>query len=779
MTRSILIAFLLIGIISVQYAQQSLKIGEWEEHLPKDRCSWVTQSEDQIFINTGNAVLVLSKEEVRNGDLMDPGFITKIDGLTESSIDILAYDKFNDQLIVVYSTSNIDIIKGDEIINLSFIKDNNNLVGSREVIEIHVVDESNCFMACAFGLINLNLQEYEVRYTTFTPTPVQTVTSDQDQIYMGLEDGIYAISKEDINPIDFGRWDFQGNSNGLPIFYNCTALTVFDGSVYALIDGSLYREQNMVFQEVPLNLSQGFQNFYLSAEGEHLIVGQKNSNNFTAEIKAIARDGQIKEGGANCAANVIYCIEAEDGKIWYADEFRGIRYTDGIDFGCNVLAFSGPRSPTSSQIEVVDDKVLFASGGATDNYAFTFNRDGIYILENNTWNNINESRYPIINQMDYLNFLSVAADPNEEKIWMASYYSGVVSYNLETEDLVFFDGSNTNQKIQGVTPGEDQGRVAYVIFDEEDNMWLSNFGAQNPIVVRDAAGFWHHFPVPTSNKNLAEIAVDNRGYIWFTLIGNNGGVIVYDKGESLPDPNDDRIRLFTSTNSSLPSPLINSIAVDLSGDVWVGTAEGPVVFECDPFDEQCDASIRKVVEDNIAALLLETEEVISIEVDGADQKWFGTKNGIFVQSSDATNKVAKYDIDNSPLFSNTILDMDYDPMEGRMYISTNNGIQSVRTESTGAKLTHDRKVFAFPNPVQPNYDGPIAIKGLGRNSNVKITDLSGKLVYETTALGGQAIWDGRDYNGRKAASGVYLVFSSSKVSFDRSDDFVTKIMLLD
>jgi hypothetical protein len=759
-------------------SQSDLRIGEWEEHLPKDRCIWVTQSENEVYINTGNAIINLNKEEVLNGDFIEPGFITKIDGLTESAIDKIAYDSFNDQLIVIYSTSNIDIIKGGEIINLSFIKDNNNLVGSREINEVHIVD-GTCYLACAFGLINVNLQDYEVRYTTFTPSPVQTVSSNENRLFIGLEDGIYAIAKNDINPIDFGRWVFQGENAGLPIFYDCTALSAFNGKIYAIIDGVVYEEQEMTFQEFVVDVTSGFENHYLSSEGDHLIVGQKNSSNFTAEIKAITREGQVIEGGAGCAANVISAIESSDGKIWYADEYRGIRYTDGIDFGCNTLTFSGPRALTASQIVVTEDRVLFASGGATDNYGFLSNRDGIYILENNNWTNINEREYPIINQNDFINFVSVAMDPNEEKVWMASYYSGLVSFHLETEELEFFDGSNTNQKIQGITPGEDKGRVAYVAFDEEDNLWLSNFGAQNPIVVRDAAGFWHHFPVPTSNKNLAEIAVDDRGYIWFTVIGNNGGVIVYDKGESLPDPNDDRIKLFTTANSSLPSPLINSIAVDLGGDVWVGTAEGPVVFECDPFDDQCDASIRKVVEDNIAALLLETEEVISIDVDGANQKWFGTKNGIFVQSADAQDKVAKYDEDNSPLFSNTILDLDYDPAEGRMYISTNNGIQSVRTESTGAKLKHDRTVFAFPNPVQPNYNGPIAIKGLGQNANVKITDLAGKLVYETTALGGQAIWDGRDYNGRKAASGVYLVFSSSKVSFDQSDDYVTKIMLLD
>jgi hypothetical protein len=114
-----------------------------------------------------------------------------------------------------------------------------------------------------------------------------------------------------------------------------------------------------------------------------------------------------------------------------------------------------------------------------------------------------------------------------------------------------------------------------------------------------------------------------------------------------------------------------------------------------------------------------------------------------------------------------------------MFIATNNGIISYRTETLGAKRTHANQVYSFPNPVRPDYEGPIAIKGLAQNANVKITDINGRLVYETDALGGQAIWDGRDYNGRKASTGVYLVFSATSDSFFDPDSFVTKIMLVE
>ena len=86
--------------------------------------------------------------------------------------------------------------------------------------------------------------------------------------------------------------------------------------------------------------------------------------------------------------------------------------------------------------------------------------------------------------------------------------------------------------------------------------------------------------------------------------------------------------------------------------------------------------------------------------------------------------------------------------------------------------------YAFPNPVQADYDGPIAIRGLARDANVKVTDVAGNLVYEGKSLGGQAVWDARDYLGRRVASGVYLIYATSQATFDAPDAIITKVIIL-
>ena len=188
---------------------------------------------------------------------------------------------------------------------------------------------------------------------------------------------------------------------------------------------------------------------------------------------------------------------------------------------------------------------------------------------------------------------------------------------------------------------------------------------------------------------------------------------------------------------------------------------------------------RKVLQDSIAAFLLADQDIRAIETDGANRKWFGTRNGIFVQSPDGTEQIHQFTVDNSPLFDNQIQALSFEPKSGIMYIGTNRGIISYRTASSGPSVFHRKsEVYVFPNPVRPDYHGPITVKGLVAEALVQITDINGQLIYETESLGGQAIWDRTNLNGELVPSGVYLIFSSEKRAFDTPGSFVTKVMVI-
>ena len=70
-------------------------------------------------------------------------------------------------------------------------------------------------------------------------------------------------------------------------------------------------------------------------------------------------------------------------------------------------------------------------------------------------------------------------------------------------------------------------------------------------------------------------------------------------------------------------------------------------------------------------------------------------------------------------------------------------------------------VRAYPNPVAPDYTGPITIEGLSYDADVRIVNTAGMLVARGRSTGGTYIWDGCDSKGRRVASGVYHVLTAT------------------
>jgi ligand-binding sensor domain-containing protein len=326
--------------------------------------------------------------------------------------------------------------------------------------------------------------------------------------------------------------------------------------------------------------------------------------------------------------------------------------------------------------------------------------------------------------------------------------------------------------------GANRTAIGGMAFDDAGNLWICNYDAAAPIAVLKADGTLRNFSASPEN-NLLQVAIDRNGYKWFA-VGFNGGVMVYDSGSDIDSPADDRYRVFTTANSVLPSNTVYCVEVDLDGDVWVGTQQGTVSFECgsNAFDVNCKGSRRIVNVDGFNGYLFENEEIRTIAVDGANRKWFGTSTGVFVQSPSGEVQEEHFTSTNSPLFDNTITDIAIDHTTGEVWIGTVKGLISYRAEATKGTKINSPKPYAYPNPVRPDYDGPIAIYGLANDANVKVTDVAGNLVYEGKAFGGQAVWDGRDYLGRRAASGVYLIFATSSELFENPDAAIAKIVIL-
>jgi ligand-binding sensor domain-containing protein len=278
------------------------------------------------------------------------------------------------------------------------------------------------------------------------------------------------------------------------------------------------------------------------------------------------------------------------------------------------------------------------------------------------------------------------------------------------------------------------------------------------------------------------LEVGKSGYIWVAApTGNNiGGLLVYDINETIDDLTDDDSYFYSigTGTGNLPSQDVKCVVEDLDEEIWVGTADGlAIIYDQDAAfgGNNSDAQQILIEQDGNVQILLENEVITDIEVDGANRKWIATEgSGVFLLSEDGQDEILRLTKENSPLLSNIVYDVAIDNYSGDVYFATSDGVISLRYTATGS-IDPYLDVFAFPNPVRSDYEGIIAVKGLSRDSDFKVTDLTGNLIYHGTSLGGQAIWDLKDFNGIRVSTGVYLIYCNSESG---AKDAVAKLLVV-
>lgn len=758
-------------------AQTDIAIGEWKSHLPYFNVDHVEQSDEKVFLATAESVVIYDKGD---GSLE---FLSKIDGLSETGIQDMVYNEANNQLIIAYTNSVFDIVTEEDVFRISDIKNKTDIVGDKQIYDLYISDNQYLYLATGFGLVQFDLESLEFGFTMDISQKVSVVNGQGDALIIGLSEGAYSINLNETNaPGFFQEWSLL--SDGLPSNYVPVDVYMNGGTQYVATDSIVYSASvGDSFVRIFESTFSDFEIRFINSCPQGWLLGMRKLPNDDGSIpgngKLYLFDNNQNEiaFADNCFRNIEDASMDAAGRVFTTEVWDGIFYRDSFNGPCQELNINSPFARDAVDIAISRGAVYVASGGVRDNFGDEFSRKGFYIRKDGSWTNVNERENNFLKDNNILQIYKTEGSPDGSKIYFGSFWAGLLEYDVETEEMILYNESNSS--LENLV-GDSRVRISGLAFDRDQNLWISNFGAPQPLAVKTTDGNWYSFEIDNSNKNLTNLAVDDSGLIWGVIGGTQGALVVYDPGENVADPTDDRQNTFNQNNSEIPSNFVNTVKVDRDGAVWVGTGEGAVVFECgsSALDESCTGNRRKVTVDNILANLLESEDVLSIAIDGANRKWFGTRRGIFVQSPDGETQVAKFDVDNSPLFDNVVRAMEFEPTNGEMYIATDKGMQSFRTKATGASNSHASNVVAFPNPVRPDYNGPIAIKGLAQDAEVRITDVDGMLVYKGTALGGQAIWDGQDLKGREVAGGVYLVFTSSTDLFRDISTNVAKILVV-
>lgn len=740
-------------------------IGQWREHLPYNSAIDVTAGDGKVYCATPYSLFSVTIA----GNTVER--FSRVTGLSETGVSAINYDEGNKKLLIAYSNSNIDIIYRNDIYNVPDIK-RSTIIGDKNIYNIYPLGK-NYYISTGLGVVVIDGDRYEVKDSWFignggNQVKVNGFTSDGTYFYAATEEGLKKVARNSPNLANYSNWQTVSGGNGLTAGPCNNVLTVQDKIIV--------QKNDSLFVQNGTNWSFLYTDtwpFISSNTTENKIQICERQANGISRVVILNADGTVFRTLANTGAvsfprkAILYNTDP-----WVADQFASLSHF-GASLSYEQYILNSPQATASGEM-IVYNNIFYATAGAVnDAWNYQYNGDGIYTFKEGSWNNINRYRY---NQIDtLLDYVTIAIDKRDETIWAGSYGGGLLHIKPGPVFEIF------KQNNLGVTVGDPGSyRVAGLAFDRENNLWVSNFGSGQQLRVRKNDDSWKAITVPFSlfENALSQIVIDDNNYKWIVApLGN--GLICYDHGTSVDNTNDDKWRRYTggAGNGNLPNNEVLCVAKDKNGFIWVGTSDGIGVIQCplDIFSAQtCEAVLPVVPNGNFAGFLFKGQQVRSIAVDGADRKWVATKNGVFLISASGEKVIYQFTEDNSPLLSSDVKKITIDGKTGEVYFATAKGICSFRSTATeGGERNED--ILIFPNPVPPGYSGTIGIKGLVNNAIVKITELDGRLVYQTRALGGQAIWDGRNYKGQRISSGVYLVLVSDDGKKERT---ATKIFFI-
>ena len=264
---------------------------------------------------------------------------------------------------------------------------------------------------------------------------------------------------------------------------------------------------------------------------------------------------------------------------------------------------------------------------------------------------------------------------------------------------------------------------------------------------------------------VVELLIDTYDNKWIRYPKNNGGGIVVFN-EKLPSGKQYKYLTDQVGEGKLPSKGTSCFTKDANGAIWIGTDKGVGVYS-NPNQILTSTSFDATTPIFENRPLLIDKVVKCITVDGSNRKWIGTNAGVWLFNEDGTQEITSFNMDNSPLLSNNVYDIEICRTTGEIFFATDAGIISYRGDATDPLTVNNSEAAefsatVFPNPVTPEFNGQIGISGLPLNTNIKITDINGVLMHETHSNGGTATWNGYTYSGGKAQSGIYLIFATNK-----------------
>lgn len=772
-----LFATILLALCLSLNAQDGVGIGQWRTHLPYQQIVDVELFGPKVYAATAYELFTYDKED---------GSITvmnKINSLSDIGISTIRHNAALDLLMVAYTNTNIDLIDANgNVFNLSDIKDKT-ILGNKTINAIVFQDEY-AYVACGFGIVVFDLKRQEVKDTYYigqngSAVNVTDIAFYHGKIYASTDNGVYYADASSPNLVNYATWAFDYSVihprlsySDMEVFgdklllnysqdaYSSDTLFVYDGTHWDYFDKSFSIQKRQLRVCGDRLLMSGYSNVYVYDQ------------NFQRVENIFECGGVIYPNAA---------VLDGQGEYYIADRLRGMIQAKDSWHYQDILP-NGPFSKDVFELSHCGKQVWIATGGHNSNWAPNYSKNGVCHFDGNWWTNLNRYTVPTIQQDNICDFVCAATDPFDTAVtYVGTWGKGVLKFK-SNEYVTRYD--NTNSSLEAWTMNQSLINISGLAFDSRGNLWVANTGANNLLSVMDRQGNWYSYNLGGNNSgiDIATMVIDHNDYKWIIRRqGSDDKIIVFNDNGTLENTADDRVVSLqcVAGHGGISGSAVNCLAVDRNGAVWVGTDSGPCYFENTEkiFNSNSyDASQVLVPRNdgtNQVDALFNGIKVLSLAIDGNDNKWFGLESGVYEMSPDGKTQLLYFNTSNSPLFDNSVNTMTIND-DGEVFFGTDQGVISYRGKATPGGNTNT-DVVVYPNPVRPGYNGFVGIKGLVEDALVRITTVDGAFVTQLMAEGGQAVWDCTTINGEKVRPGVYLVFVSTLAGTER---YATKILVM-
>lgn len=764
--------------LSIQLFAQT-GVGQWTAHITNYKGISLCEAGDKIYCLTETGLFNINTAD---NSIQKVG---KIEGLSGINTTAINYHAPTNTVYVGYKNGIFDLIKGNKITKISDITSKS--FPSKTINKIQIIDDL-VYLSTDFGIVVYDPYKLEFKETYIIgdngyEIKVNSVLSEGNYLYAAT---VYGIKKADKNRNDLPNYQAWETLNYIPnANKEFNAIAYFKNKLIASFANLWpYTYETYVIDEISQNvqiLNPDTETYTMNLKviNDRLFVVHKNHigiyDNFNQPTEFYNKTS-VSWGNINLRTSDV--IIDKTNTLWYADYNYGLVRSNYNNTTGTYRVPNGPKNNSAYYLSTGDENTWLAPGAIEVTGVNTYTQASISNYSNNIWTTYTNVQIPELeNVVDIIAVEQVKGNPN--KIYCSSGANGII-------EIDFTDKKNPQAILHNDSTGSSltpqyghRIQVTDSKLDDQMNLWSINPFTNNPFNVKTPSGDWFALPYGSSSHNYGRFIIAEDGSKW-VLINQGKGLFVFNEYGTIDDLDDDFERLvdIRDENNNIISNDVSSIVQDKNEQIWIGTDNGIVVYykPKNIYDGQNFYASKIIIEINgKAEYLMESKRVTALAVDGANRKWIGTnQSGVFLMSEDGTEQIMTFNTENSPLPSDQIKSISIDNATGEVFIATGQGLMSYRSNATEGN-DHFKNVYAFPNPVKPEYSGPITIKGLVENSTVKITDVSGNLVTEMKSLGGQAIWDGKNLNGNRVKTGVYLVFLNDKTGEETA---ITKILFI-